>query len=197
LNVERWTEILADPFLAKLPYRIETDQHGHILMSPPPAPLYGRRQMNIGLLLHHLLPHGQIVSECPLSTAGGVKAVDVAWVAPQRSENIDELTVFERAPDICVEILSLLPIPRPRSTKNARSISMQAPPRFGYATSTDRLRFSSVPIIEKTIPLFARRFLTGSHRTSFRLRAHCRIFPISSEARGPPALPYFPELGRS
>jgi Uma2 family endonuclease len=105
-NVARWTEILADPFLAKLPYRIETDQHGHILMSPPPAPLHGRRQMNIGILLHQLLPHGQIVSECPLSTAGGVKAVDVAWVAPERSENIDDLTVFERAPDICIEILS-------------------------------------------------------------------------------------------
>jgi Uma2 family endonuclease len=62
--------------------------------------------MNIGLLLHQLLPHGQIVSECPLSTAGGVKAVDVAWVAPERSENIGELTVFVRAPDICIEILS-------------------------------------------------------------------------------------------
>src|ERR1700686_606429 len=36
-NLESWTEILADPVLAKLPNRIETDRHGHILMSPPPA----------------------------------------------------------------------------------------------------------------------------------------------------------------
>ena len=29
-NLARWTEILADPELAKLPYRIETDQHGQL-----------------------------------------------------------------------------------------------------------------------------------------------------------------------
>jgi hypothetical protein len=37
-NLKRWAELLADPELARLPHRIETDRHGHILMSPPPAP---------------------------------------------------------------------------------------------------------------------------------------------------------------
>jgi hypothetical protein len=32
-NLAPWTEILADPVLAKLPNRIETDRHGHILMT--------------------------------------------------------------------------------------------------------------------------------------------------------------------
>ena len=31
-----WEEICADPELARLPYRIETDKWGNILMSPPP-----------------------------------------------------------------------------------------------------------------------------------------------------------------
>jgi Uma2 family endonuclease len=106
VNLARWAEILADPALANLPHRIETDQHGHILMSPPPAPLHGQRQIQIGVLLHQLLPDGRIISECPLSTAGGVKAIDVAWLAPERSENIGQITLFERAPEICVEILS-------------------------------------------------------------------------------------------
>jgi len=51
LNLARWTAILADRELAKLPYRIETDQHGHLLMSPPPAPLHGQRQVEVALLL--------------------------------------------------------------------------------------------------------------------------------------------------
>jgi Uma2 family endonuclease len=106
VNLARWAEILADPALARLPHRIETDQHGHILMSPPPAPLHGQRQIYIGVLLHRLLPDGKIVSECPLSTAGGVKAIDVAWLAPRRPENISQLTLFERAPEICIEIYS-------------------------------------------------------------------------------------------
>lgn len=105
-NLVRWREILADKELARLPYRIETDQHGHILMSPPPAPLHGQRQAHIIVLLHQLLSGGRTVSECPVSTAGGVKAVDVAWLALGRTENIAQLTLFERAPEICVEIVS-------------------------------------------------------------------------------------------
>jgi Uma2 family endonuclease len=105
-NLARWAEILADPTLAKLPHRIETDQHGHILMSPPPAPIHGRRQAHISGLLRQFLPNGIAFSECPLSTAGGVKAVDVAWLSPERSEDISRLTLFERAPEICVEIVS-------------------------------------------------------------------------------------------
>ena len=105
-NLARWSEILADPELAKLPYRIETDQHGNLVMSPPFAPLHGQRQVDVALLLRQLLPKGRTLSECPVSTAAGVKAIDVAWLAPERTENIPRLALFERAPDICVEILS-------------------------------------------------------------------------------------------
>jgi Uma2 family endonuclease len=105
-NLARWKEILADPELARLPYRIETDQYGRILMSPPPASRHGRRQVKIGALLLQLLPEGETVSECPVSTAGGVRAVDVAWLAPDRAEIGQDPIVFVRAPDICVEILS-------------------------------------------------------------------------------------------
>ena len=85
---------------------IETDQHGYLVMSPPPAPLHGQRQVDVALLLRQLVPKGRTLSECPVSTAAGVKAIDVAWLAPGRTENIPRLTLFERAPDICVEILS-------------------------------------------------------------------------------------------
>jgi Uma2 family endonuclease len=107
-NLARWTEILADPELARLPYRIETDQHGHLLMSPPPAPLHGQRQADVAHLLRQLFPDGRTLTECPVSTAGGVKAVDVAWLAPRRPEHgrIRELILFEGAPEICIEVLS-------------------------------------------------------------------------------------------
>jgi Uma2 family endonuclease len=105
-NLTRWTEILADPELAKLPYRIETDQYGHILMSPPPAFSHGRRQSSISSLLSNLLPQGLTITECPVSTAGGVKAIDVAWLASTRPEILLDPPLLARAPDICVEILS-------------------------------------------------------------------------------------------
>jgi hypothetical protein len=39
-NIKRWSEILNDPELARLPHRIETDRHGHIVMTRPPAPFH-------------------------------------------------------------------------------------------------------------------------------------------------------------
>jgi Uma2 family endonuclease len=105
-NIARWTELLADPVLAKLPNRIETDRHGHILMSPPPAFRHSRRQGKIMSLLTELLADGETLPECPVSTADGVKAIDVAWLAPGRPEIDQDPIVLTRAPEICVEILS-------------------------------------------------------------------------------------------
>jgi len=106
LNLARWDEILTDPMLAKLPNRIETDRHGHMLMSPPPGFQHSRRQGHIIGILNQLLPQGQTLPECPLSTADGVKAIDVAWLALGRSEIDQDPVVLTRAPEICVEILS-------------------------------------------------------------------------------------------
>jgi Uma2 family endonuclease len=105
-NLERWTEILADPVLAKLPNRIETDRHGHVLMSPPPAFRHSRWQSSIVILFSNLLPDGLVLTECPLSTADGVKAIDVAWLAPGRVEIKEDPQLLTRAPEICVEVLS-------------------------------------------------------------------------------------------
>lgn len=105
-NIKRWREILADSSLKGLPHRIETDRHGHIVMSPPPAFSHGKRQAKIAGLLIKLMPAGETVTECPLSTSDGVKAIDVAWLSPTRHENATEPIVLEHAPEICVEIIS-------------------------------------------------------------------------------------------
>jgi Uma2 family endonuclease len=104
-NLRRWSEILTDPELAKLPHRIETDRYGHILMSPPPAPFHGTRQARIAQLLAELLTSGRVITECPVSTVDGVKAIDVAWLAPERVKEISKVCL-ERAPEICVEVVS-------------------------------------------------------------------------------------------
>jgi len=59
----RWTEILADPRLAELPERIETDRHGHILMTPPPGFPHSDRQGQIMTLLIQLLPSDRAMPE--------------------------------------------------------------------------------------------------------------------------------------
>jgi hypothetical protein len=42
-NLAVWQKLLADPALAALDFRIETDRHGQMITSPPPAPIHGFR----------------------------------------------------------------------------------------------------------------------------------------------------------
>ena len=55
-NLRRWSELLRDPELARFEGRVETDRHGHIVMSPPPAASHGSYQFRIGALLDRLMP---------------------------------------------------------------------------------------------------------------------------------------------
>jgi Uma2 family endonuclease len=105
-NLHRWEELLADPALSKIQGRIETDRHGRITMSPPPSPRHGRFQHRIQLLLEKLMPPGEILPECPVSTADGIKAAGVAWASPDCWRELGNRACFVRAPEICVEVLS-------------------------------------------------------------------------------------------
>ena len=105
-NLRRWAELLPDPELARFEGRIETDRHGHIIMSPPPAPNHGSFQSEISYLLRNLMPQGRVLTECPISTADGVKAVDVAWASPECMQELANRVCFPQSPEICVEVLS-------------------------------------------------------------------------------------------
>lgn len=105
-NLRRWEEVLADPELARIEGRVETDRHGHIIMSPPPAPSHGSFQFEIGYLLRKLLAGGRVLTECPISTADGVRAADVAWASPTVMEALGNRVCFPQAPEICVEVIS-------------------------------------------------------------------------------------------
>ena len=105
-NLRRWAEILADPQLVKIEGRIETDRHGHIIIMAPPAPPHGSFQAEIARLLGNLVTKGRVLTECPISTADGVKAADVAWAPPERMKELGEEVCFSHAPEICVEVIS-------------------------------------------------------------------------------------------
>jgi len=105
-NLRRWAELVDDLELGKIEGRIETDRHGHIIMSPPPAPSHGSHQAEITYLLRHLMADGRTLTECPISTADGVRAADVAWASAECMRDLGESVCFPRAPEICVEVLS-------------------------------------------------------------------------------------------
>jgi Uma2 family endonuclease len=105
-NLRRWAEVLADLELARFEGRVETDRHGHVVMSPPPAPNHGSFQARIAYLLTGYLSTGRVLTECPISTADGVRAADVAWASPATMNELGRRVCFPRAPEICVEVIS-------------------------------------------------------------------------------------------
>jgi Uma2 family endonuclease len=148
-NIERWRELGADPDLARLPYRIETDRHGHILMSPPPAPAHGDQQSEIVYLLKTLLPQGRVVAECPLSTSDGVKAIDVAWLTLERRQEVRSAICLIKAPEICVEVLS--PSNTPEEISEKIALYFQAGAQEVWICDRGTLRFH-FPVTPETRP---------------------------------------------
>ncbi len=105
LNRRRWEELVNDPELARIPGRVETNRHGQILMSPPPSGAHSSLQGRILLELNARLS-GRVLPECPISTLDGVRAADVGWYSVERFREVDGQSVFETAPEICVEVAS-------------------------------------------------------------------------------------------
>ena len=100
-----WAEICADPVLKDLPYKIETNRFGKIMMSP--ASFWrGSLLAEIGDLLRKLMKCGRAVAECAIETTDGIRAADVAWISRERYEPHRKAINLPIAPEICVEIIS-------------------------------------------------------------------------------------------
>jgi Uma2 family endonuclease len=123
-NLAVWEQVLADPELARLPYRVETDRHGQLIMSPPPHYDHARRYGALGVWLMRLLPRGFVLGECPISTREGVKGIDVAWISRERDALQKGQACLTQAPEICVEILA--PSNTPREIREKRALYFAA-----------------------------------------------------------------------
>lgn len=100
-----WQEVCEHPSLKNLPFKIELDEAGRIIMSP--VKLYhSALQVRIAVILEQSLKNGIALSECAIKTAKGTKVADVAWVSSARWAKIKTETEASIAPEICVEIIS-------------------------------------------------------------------------------------------
>ncbi len=105
-NLKRWTKVCANPVLAALDNRIETDRYGNAVIIPLPGLDHGVQQAAVSFHLHRLLKGGKVVTECPVSTSEGIKGVDVAWISSGRIPKARRKNVLVQAPEICVEVIS-------------------------------------------------------------------------------------------
>ncbi len=100
-----WDEVIECKELQHLPFKIELNRWGQVIMSPAYNP-HGDLQITVAFLLKTLLPTGKTHGECSVMTSDGVRAPDVAWSLAGRFQQIRKQRIYQLAPDICVEIRS-------------------------------------------------------------------------------------------
>ena len=105
MKAPTWEDIIADRSLRDLPYKIETNRHHKIIMSPA-SHWHSDYQLEIGALLRQLMPHGRASVECAIQTSEGVRVADVAWISLERRAPYRRAALLPIAPEICVEILA-------------------------------------------------------------------------------------------
>jgi len=100
-----WDEIINHPSLRDLPFKIETNKFGQILMSPA-TNKHGVLQLQVGRKLDRQKRSGTIITKCSIETSDGVKVADVAWASDEFIREFGQVTPYPKAPEICVEVIS-------------------------------------------------------------------------------------------
>jgi len=104
LQAKLWADVLANPFLKDLPFKIEMNRWGRIEMSPA-SNQHGLVQVDIATELRQR-PGGRVLVECSIQTTDGVRVADVAWISDARLLQYAGATPYPGAPEICVEVMS-------------------------------------------------------------------------------------------
>ena len=101
----RWAEVVADPALQNLPYKIELNARGKIELSPA-SNVHGRLRACLAIELSTQLSGGEPITGCSILTEIGVRVPDVAWASAEFLRQHGTSTPFPVAPEICIEITS-------------------------------------------------------------------------------------------
>ena len=106
-QAELWRSILADPQLQDLPFKIETNERGQLVLSPHKR-IHSIRQAQVTDQLAETIDQPGIRSvELAIGTSKGVKGGDVAWMSSERFATLDEdAEPTPIAPGLCVDVRS-------------------------------------------------------------------------------------------
>lgn len=100
-----WSELCNDTSLENVPYRIELERNGQLLMSPHRS-YHSVYQSRIIRHLNLLLANGEAMPECPIEVKGSTLVADVAWASPDLVRRNFDLPSWTESPEIVVEVLS-------------------------------------------------------------------------------------------
>ena len=97
-----WQEVCEHPSLRNLPFKIELNEEGQVLMTPVKV-YHSAFQGKIARLLPE---KGVVLSECAVKMEKGTKVADIAWASEARFKEIEYEVECSIAPEICIEVIS-------------------------------------------------------------------------------------------
>nr|VFJ64063.1 MAG: Putative restriction endonuclease [Candidatus Kentron sp. FM] len=104
-----WTDVCSDNALQDLPYKVELDEWGQIVMRPASV-RHVALQDAIASLLKELLKkvsrQGRVLQEFPVQIEDSVRVPDVVWISEDKFQRVKDQIASPLAPEICVEVLS-------------------------------------------------------------------------------------------
>lgn len=144
----RWEKVCEDKQLQNLPFKIELNKWGQIVMSPVKIK-HSFYQGRIIRLLESLLNEGEIMPECAINTSDGVKVADVVWCSEERFKKIEDEISASIAPEICVEVKSTGNTCEEMQLKNYISQFKQL--KYGYVMKKGKLLFIIIKVNYKNL----------------------------------------------
>ncbi len=100
-----WSEVIENETLQNLPFKIELNEWGHVVMSPA-SNMHSIIQGLISDFLRRFKKEGLVFPECSIGTSKGVKVADVAWASDDFFLKNGADTPYRVAPELCVEVVS-------------------------------------------------------------------------------------------
>ncbi len=101
-----WQEVIENRQLRNLPFKIELNEEGEIIMNPVKI-RHSFFQSQIVTLMQKFRDDGFSLTECAIKTGKGTKCADVAWASREVFLEIFSQTEADIAPEVCVEVLSI------------------------------------------------------------------------------------------
>jgi Uma2 family endonuclease len=101
----QWQDVIDNPYLKNLPFKIELNRWGRIEMSPA-SNRHALLQSRMAQWVRVAIGKGETLTEASIQTSDGVRVPDVVWASDAFLAEHDYETPFSRAPDICIEIIS-------------------------------------------------------------------------------------------
>ena len=100
-----WQEVCEHPSLQNLPFKIELNEEGKVLMTPVKI-YHAALQGELEFLLRSLLRCGKTLPECAIQTRKGIRVADVVWVSDAVFAKIKHEAACSICPEICIEVFS-------------------------------------------------------------------------------------------